>query len=63
MAKDTHFTWLSDTTWSRTYGTRAAAIIEQGKTYPVTDFPAEVVAEWVKTGHAKMNAAKTAKEE
>lgn len=58
MAKEDKFTWLTDTTWSRTYGTRAASVIEKGKTYPVADFPADVVAEWVRTGNAKYGKAK-----
>lgn len=57
------FTWQGETTWTRSFGTKAPTILEKGKLYDAGDFPAEVLAEWVKTGHAKMTAAKPAKEE
>jgi len=53
MAKETHFTWMDETTSTRSYGGQAYTILRTGESYPVKDFPAEVVAEWVKTGHAK----------
>lgn len=63
MAKDSNFTWLTESTSTRSYGGRAYSRLEQGKTYPTADFPAEVVAEWVKSGAAKYAAGKTGKED
>jgi hypothetical protein len=56
MAKE-NFKWTGETTWTRSFGTKAPAILEKGKTYDTEDFPADVLAEWVKTGHAKMTGA------
>lgn len=57
MAKEETFTWLSDTTFTRSFGTKAPSIIEKGKTYQTADFPKEVVDEWVRTGNAKFGKA------
>lgn len=63
MAKEV-FTWVGETTWSRSYGAKAPSVLEKGQTYSVEGFPPEVIAEWVKTGHAKMTGKeKPAKEE
>jgi hypothetical protein len=56
MAKDKFFIWLGETTWSRSYGTKAPSVLEKGVAYVTEDFPAAVVAEWVKTGNAKYSA-------
>jgi hypothetical protein len=60
MAKDAKFTWLGETTWSRSYGPKAPSMLEKGKTYEAEGFPPEVLAEWVRTGHAKLSKAKEA---
>lgn len=57
MAKEETFTWLTDTTNTRSYGAKAPSLIEKGKTYPTADFPKDVVDEWVKTGNAKYGKA------
>lgn len=62
MVKE-NFVWLGETTWTRSFGAKAPSTLEKGKTYPVEGFPAEVVAEWVKTGHAKYAGAKPDKED
>jgi len=63
MAEKT-FTWCGESTWTRSFGAKAPSALEKGKTYPIEGFPAEVVAEWVKTGHAKYAGKdKPAKEE
>jgi len=48
------FTWVGETTWTRSFGTRSPLILEKGKSYPAADIPADVLDEWIKTGHAKM---------
>jgi len=63
MAKQSHFTWLTETTSTRTYGGRPYSILETGKTYPVADFPEAVVAEWVRAGAAKFTNLKAEKED
>jgi hypothetical protein len=62
MAKD-QFIWIGESTFTRSFGTRAPSFLEKGKSYEAAEIPAEVLAEWIKTGHAKMSAAKPAKEE
>lgn len=61
MAK-TNFTWLGDTTFTRSFGAKPPSKLEKGKTYPVEGFPVEVVDEWVRTGNAKYAGAKPDKE-
>ena len=46
--KEKHFEWLLDSCSPRKGGR-----LEKGKIYNVGDYPAEVVAEWVKTKAAK----------
>lgn len=52
------FTWIGETTWTRSFGTKAPTILEKGQTYKAEDIPAEVLAEWIKTGHAVLVAKK-----
>lgn len=56
MAEKT-FTWAGETTWTRSFGTKAPAVLEKGKQYPVSEFPADVLAEWIRSGHAKMTGS------
>ena len=56
--KEKHFEWLLDSCFPR-----KGAKLEKGKVYNVGDYPAEVVAEWVKTKAAKYVKGGTLKEE
>lgn len=48
---ETKFLWLANSGEARN-GKR----LEHGQAYLVADFPAEVVAEWVRAGDAKLTA-------
>jgi len=51
------FIWLSDPCVWRNGGPK----LEKNKEYSISDFTAPVVAEWVKTKHAKYNDKKEEK--
>lgn len=57
------FTWVGETTWTRSFGTQASMVLEKGKSYEVSMIPPAVLAEWVKTGHATLSAKAEKKEE
>lgn len=62
MAKDL-FVWIGESTFTRSFGTKAPSHLEKGKSYPASEFPDEVLAEWIRTGHAKYPEKKSGKEE
>jgi hypothetical protein len=49
MAETKRFVWLLDTTFPR----RGAVMLEKGKEYPASLFPAHIVDEWIRTGAAR----------
>lgn len=58
------FTWIGETTWTRSFGTKAPTVLEKGHTYDAAGIPPDVLAEWVRSGHAKMTGtAKAGKED
>ena len=57
MAETKKFVWLLDTTFPR----RGAMMLEKGKEYEASVFPAHVVEEWIRTGAAKPVSGKPEK--
>jgi len=57
MAETKKFVWLLDTTFPR----RGPSVLERGKEYEASAFPAHVVEEWIKTGAAKPVSVKPEK--
>ena len=56
--KEKYFKWLSDSCFPR-----KGAKLEKGKVYKVEDYPADVVAEWVKQKSAKYIKDKSKEED
>ncbi len=65
MSKNAKFTWIGESTYTRTFGGGKPRFLEKGQVYDAAGWPAEVLAEWERTGHLKFEAgkAKPAKED